>query len=176
MNLGADGIDAIRRDAKDTVFAWDDAGQTGVLPQDFPMAGTPDVTHALVRPAAETRDGITYPAAVTIPADPGERYGWPGLTLQPIPITDWSGYQSLALCIRNPAEVDIEIAVKAFDRDRDCWYRYFTIPAATASGIVIPIAELRQKINPAEVLAIGFNRRKVDAARVYVMSDLYLLK
>ncbi len=156
--------DAIKTADKVTVAEW----SKGFVPRDLPLIDSAGEQTAIRLSA----DG----ARLTIPKSMDETYGWPGATITQLAIADWSGYAALAVTLSNPTKQPVEIAVKAIDQDRDYWYRYFNVAPGDSTALRIPIADLRQKINPAKMFAIGVNRRNVKSQQTFVFSNLYLLK
>ena len=155
---------ALQRAAKIVVADW----SRGFVPRDLPrLAAQGEQARLKLLPGG---------ARLTIPASLDEPYDWPGATLTRLAITDWSGYAGLAIRLSNPADHPVEIAVKAIDQDRDSWYHYFTVRAHETAVIRIPIDDLKQKINPARMFAIGFNCRKVTRQQTFLFSPVYLLK
>lgn len=158
------GIAAIRAANKLVVADW----TRGVIPRDLPLINSPGEQTAIKTLA----DGVM----LTIPRSMDETFAWPGVTITQLAVTDWSPFRALAMILSNPTDQPIEIAVKVIDRDRDSWHHYFTIAPGKTKAIRIPTADLEQKINPAKIFAIGFNRRNVKSKQTFVFSDLYLFK
>ena len=166
-NLGEVGVRDVIAGEKDIADNW----SHGIVPRDFPLLKSKG-TQALVM----QRRKDAYAVRLTVPASMEVNYGWPGLTMTQPTITDWSGHSHLALIIGNPTNAPVEISVKIIDQDRDNWYRYFTIRAHERTAIRIPINDLKQKIDPSKILAVGFNRRQVKTKQLFDVSDLYLIK
>ncbi len=162
--LGEAGVAAIKAARKVVVSDW----SKGVIPRDLPLIKSTGEQTAIKILA----DG----ARLTIPKSMDETFAWPGVTITQLAVTDWSPYRALAMILSNPTNQPIEIAVKAIDQDRDCWHHYLRVAPGKRTAIRIPTADLQQKINPAKIFAIGFNRRTVKSKQSFVFSDLYLIK
>lgn len=152
--------------AADKVIVTD--WSAGVIPRDLPLIDSTGAQAAIEK--------LDNGARVIVPESMSEKYGWPGATITQLSTADWSGFAALAVTLNNPTKAPVEIGVKAIDHDRDYWYRYFTVAPGGTIGIRIPIDDLRQKINPAKMFAIGLNRRQVKSRQTVVFSNFYLLK
>jgi hypothetical protein len=173
--IDADILELKDPDRLVTLHDWTGAGGSEILLYDSSQrtCGTPQ---SAVTTETTTLNGETFDARIEFFA--GDEIGDPctGFSFMHLPVTDWSGFVSVAMRVHNPTEKPQEIALWLWDGEESGPHRNHAIAPNQTSTLFMTSDEIRQEINESHIPMVVLLSFERERAQELLVGPLFLVR